>query len=90
MASKALHARGGGLHFVVLDVYTKRRMSPATNEPGSAALCTLPHTPRDVHKKNPGQGGWGTTTDRDFYSLMVALAEVPRNAQGAQREGRVA
>jgi hypothetical protein len=68
---------------VVLDGYTQRRMSPATNEPGSAVLRTLLHTPRDVHKKNPGRRGWGTRTDRSFYSLMVALADVPRNAQGA-------
>jgi hypothetical protein len=44
---------------VVLDEYTETRMSPATNKPGSAVLRTLLHTPRDVHKKNPGRGGWG-------------------------------
>ena len=75
---------------MVLDGYTERRMSPATNEPGSAVLRTLLHTPRDLHKKNPGRGGWGEPEPTGAFIVMVALAEVPRNAQGAQREGRVA
>jgi hypothetical protein len=76
---------------VVLDGYTETRMSPATNEPGSAVLCTLLHTrPGTYIRRTPAGEDGGTRTDRGSYSLMVALAEVPRNAQGAQREGRVA
>jgi hypothetical protein len=76
---------------VVLDGYAERRMSPATNEPGSAVLCTLPHTrPGTYIRRTPAGEDGGTKTDRGFYSLMVALAEVPRNAAGAQTEGRVA
>jgi hypothetical protein len=57
-----------------------------TNKPGPTNLMYAP--PRDVHKKNPGRVGRRTSTDQGFYSLMVAPPEVPRNAEGAQCEGR--
>jgi hypothetical protein len=88
MASKPFTPRSGGLPPCGVGwICTK------TNEPGHerarlrCLMYTPPHTPRDVHKKNPGRGRMGgTTTDRGFYSLMVALAEVPRNAQRGRKE----
>ena len=65
-------------------------MSPATNEPGSAVLCTLPHTPGAYIRKTPAGEDGGEAEPTGAFIVMVALAEVPRNAEGAQREGRVA
>jgi hypothetical protein len=42
---------------------------------------SLLRTPSNVHEKNPGRVGRRTSTDQGFYSLMVALPEVLRNAQ---------
>jgi hypothetical protein len=39
---------------------TERRMSLATNESGSAVLCTLPHTRFGTYiRRTPAGGGWG-------------------------------
>jgi len=44
-------------------------MSLATNELDSAVFMYTPHTPRDVHKKNPGRGRMGEPEPTGaFYS----------------------
>jgi hypothetical protein len=52
-------------------------------------MYTPPHA-RDVHKKDPGRGRMGEPEPTGAFIVMVALAEVPCNAEVAQREGRVA